>query len=172
MKKKQAGGQPQRRTISSRQVSKIDFIDPQPQVKIVHADEWSVWTRFASTFGKKLLCTMERLDCTDEVAFIEGWRELNTQNRLARAAYSIEWLYNGEFFVSVQVEYKTGDYSGSYTHEVFSSRQECVEYFLERARRHFGSDRTMPDGQREAQRQMQALLEPTLFGFIEPAPAP
>lgn len=172
MKKEQASGQRQRRTTSSRQVSKIDFICPQPQVKIVHADERSVWTRFAAIFGNKLLCTMERLEQSDEVAFAEGWRELNTQNRLARAAYSIEWLYDGKFFVTVQVEYKTGDYSGSYVHEILSTRQDCVEYFLEIARRHFGSVRAMPDGQREAQRQMQSLLEPTLFGFIEPAPVP
>jgi len=161
-----------RRVTGFQQVTKIEELCPLKTAKIVHADENSVWTRFASSFGDSLLCTTERLEQTREVAFEEGWRELTTSNRKARAAYSIDWMYDGNFYVSVQVEYTSGDYSGKWLHEIFSSRQECVSYFLEVARRHFASERYMPDSQREAQLEMQELLRPSLFGFIETAPSP
>lgn len=171
MKYEHESERPQRRTISLKRTSKTQLPFPYERISIIHADERSVWSRVFSQCGEKLLCTVEQIEQTAEVAFQEGWREIKTQNRLARAAYAIDWLYNGFYFVSVHLEYRTGDYSGCYMQEVFPIRDACVEYFLEHARRHFGCNRDMLDGQNEARRQMQQLLEPSLFGFIEPGPA-
>ena len=160
----------ERRTVSTQRASRIQLLFPHETVKVVHAGERSLWTRFLSTFGSKVLCTDERVERTEEVAFEEGWRELRSKNKKARAAYSIEWLYDGSFGVSIQIEYNTGDFSGVHTHEIFPTRKECVEFFLERSRKHFSGNRILPEAQHEARQQMQILLEPSLFGFIEPSP--
>lgn len=163
---------PKRRTICTRSASKIQLLLPQETVKVVHASERSIWTRFLSVFDGKVLWTSERVERTEEVAFEEGWREVKAKNQKARAAYAIEWLYDGTYCVCVQVEYNTGDCSGVRTSEIFPTREECVEYFLKLSRRHFGGDRDLAELQHEARKQMQELLEPSLFGFIEPSPVP
>ncbi len=161
-----------RRTISVQCEARESPDLPTVTAKIVHVVERHVWTRFVGEFDGKALCTSERVEQTEEVAFEEGRRELVAQNRKARAAYAVDWLYDGTFYVSVEVEYITGDYSGVYTSKTFPTREECVEYFLKLSRRHFGGDRDLPELQHEAREQMQELLEPSLFGFIEPSPVP
>ncbi|MCB0325550.1 MAG: hypothetical protein KDD69_18340 [Bdellovibrionales bacterium] len=164
--------QPKRRT-KGIQREVIDLPRLQcTSAKIVHVVERHVWTRFVAEMDGALFCTENRVERTEEVAFEEGRRELVTQNRKARAAYQIDWLYDGTFYVRVEIGYDTGDHAGVYTHEIFRTRQECIEYFLEISRRHFRGDRCMPELQAEARKQMQELLQPSLFGFIEPSPVP
>lgn len=164
--------QPKRRTISIQRDVRVEPALSNNKAKIVHAIEGHVWTRFVAEVDGKVLCTEDRVERTEEVAFEEGKRELLTQNRKARAEYAIDWLFDGSYYVSVQVEYDTGDHSGSSSGAIFPTREECVEYFLRRSRRHFGGDRSFPELQHEARKQMQELLEPSLFGFIEPCPVP
>lgn len=162
-------GRSKRRTVATQRASRIQLLFPHETVKVVHADERSLWTRFLSTVNGKVLCTDEHIERTEEVALEEGWRELRARNKKARAAYAIEWLYDGSFCITIHIEYITGDCSGVHTHEIFPTRQECVEFFLERSRRHFSGNRPLPEMQHEARQQMQELLEPSLFGFIEPS---
>ena len=103
----------------------------------------------------------------------EGLRELIVLNRAATACYEIAALPNERWAVTVKCEYHCGHCHGAgIPWTEFPSRDDCVEFFLNSARHHFGQA-VGPDGsdlQRKAQAEMNWLLKGGLFGFIEPTP--
>ena len=105
----------------------------------------------------------------------EGHRELIVLNRAATASYEIAALPNERWAVTVRCEYHCGHCHGAgIPWTDFPSRDDCVEFFLNTARHHFGQavGHDGSDLQRAAQNEMNWLLKGGLFGFIEPTPFP
>ena len=103
----------------------------------------------------------------------EGVRELIVLNGAATASYEIAPLPVGRWAVTVRCEYHCGHCHGAgIPWTDFPSREDCLEFFLNRARRHFGRPVGCDgsDLQRNAQTEMKRLLTGGLFGFIEPTP--
>jgi hypothetical protein len=104
----------------------------------------------------------------------EGLRQLTVFNGAAIANYEIAPLPHGRWAITLHCTYRCG-----HCHEVgipwtdFASREACIEFFLETARRHFGSPigADGSDLQRRAQTEMAEFLRGGLFGFIEPLPS-
>ncbi|MCX7411254.1 MAG: hypothetical protein NTZ32_24520 [Planctomycetales bacterium] len=104
----------------------------------------------------------------------EGVRELIVLNRAATASYEIAPLPNERWAVTVRYEYHCGHCHGAgVPWTEFPSRDECIEFFLNTARHHFGQSIGCDgsDHQRKAQVEMNRLLKGGLFGFIEPTPS-
>ena len=104
----------------------------------------------------------------------EGVRELIVLNRAATASYEIAPLPNERWAVTVRCEYHCGHCHGAGVPWTdYSSRDECIEFFLNTARHHFGQavGHDGSDQQRNAQAEMNRLLKGGLFGFIEPTPS-
>lgn len=107
-------------------------------------------------------------------AATEGVREVATRGNTAVASYEVAPLPNGRWAVRVRCEYNCGDYHGIGTPWTdFPTRDDCIDFFLTTARRHFGHsvDSRSSSIQREAQAEMKRLLQPGLFGLIEPVPS-
>lgn len=101
----------------------------------------------------------------------DGVRELIVLNRAATASYEIAPLPNGRWAVTVRCEYHCGHCHGAgVPWAELPSRDDCVEFFLNTARHHFGQQIGFDgsDLQRKAQAEMNRLLKGDLFGFIEP----
>ncbi len=102
----------------------------------------------------------------------EGERTVITESAGAIAAYDIALLSDGRWAVTVHCQYRSGDCSGlGVPWTTRDSRSECVQFFLEIARRHFARPNMghAAPRQAEAQREMELLLiGDGLFGFIEP----
>lgn len=104
----------------------------------------------------------------------ERIRELIVLNGAATASYEIALLPDGRWAVTVRCEYHCGHCHGAgIPWTDFPSRDDCLEFFLNRARHHFGQPvgRDGSDLQRNAQAEMNRLLTGGLFGFIEPTPS-
>ena len=102
----------------------------------------------------------------------EGVRELIVLNGAATASYEIAPLPNGQWAVTVGCEYHCGYCHGAgIPWTEFPSRDDCLEFFLNTARHHFGQPVGCDgsDLQRNAQAEIKRLLTGGLFGFIEPA---
>lgn len=105
----------------------------------------------------------------------EGLRRIISGNRKAVAEYTIAELPDGQWAIRIGCFYQAGDYFGrSVPWQARNTRQECIDCFLETARKHFGSELIggcCSEAQRQARKQMLELLSETgLFGFIEPPP--
>jgi hypothetical protein len=106
-------------------------------------------------------------------AATEGVREVGTRGDTAVASYEVAPLPNGRWAVRLRCEYNCGDYHGiGIPWTDFPTRDQCVEFFLVTARRHFGYavDSRSSALQQQAQAEMKRLLTSGLFGFIEPLP--
>ena len=104
----------------------------------------------------------------------EGVRELIVLDRAATARYEIAPLPEGRWAITVGCEYHCGHCHGAgIPWTDFLSRDECIEFFLNTARHHFGRavGHGGSDQQRNAQAEMNRLLKGGLFGFIEPTPS-
>lgn len=104
----------------------------------------------------------------------ERLRTLESANGAASATYEIAPLTNGRYAVRIDCRYDTGNMSGiGVPWTVFPSREECIDFFIRTARRHFSPEQTLSNcvaSQYAARRQILELLDGGLFGFIEPAP--
>ena len=108
-------------------------------------------------------------------AAAEGVRRLTSRNGKAIAQYNIAPLPDGSWAVRTRCEYRCGNFSGvGSPWSQFATRQECVDYFLNKARRHFSRPirgSMACESQKTASSQMlNQFNEPGLFGFIEPEP--
>ena len=104
----------------------------------------------------------------------EGIREVIVLNGAATASYEIAPLPDGRWAVTVRCEYHCGHCHGAgIPWTEFPIREDCLEFFLNTARRHFGQPvgRDGSEPQRNAQTEMRRLLTGGLFGFIEPTPS-
>lgn len=113
---------------------------------------------------------LEKLGITKQ----EGDRVVRTPSDTASARYAIAHLADGRFAVRIQAEYWCGDHAGrGIPWTVHSTREECVEHFLQQARRHFAAElgfSPVNEAQHEARAHMQDALNGNLFGFLEPDP--
>ncbi len=104
----------------------------------------------------------------------EKLRTLESANGTASATYEIAPLTGERYAVRINCRYDTGNMSGiGVPWTVFSSREECIDFFIKTARRHFSPEQTSSNcvaSQHAARRQILELLDGGLFGFIEPAP--
>ena len=104
----------------------------------------------------------------------EGLRSVETRNGKATAEYEIAPLSSGRYAIRYALSYHCGNASAhSSPWTVFRSRDECVDHFLESARRHFQPEcrsSNCNDIQKAARMQMLELLNGGLFGFVEPEP--
>ena len=99
----------------------------------------------------------------------EGLRELRVPG--AEANYEIGRTKSGKWAVTLHASYTKGDCSGKGNPwEVYETREECVERFLQFARQHF-SGTNIQDNQKDAQKAMLRLLQGGLF-WQEPDPLP
>ena len=88
----------------------------------------------------------------------------------AEAEYTIARIADASWAVKIACAYTCGNYSGvSAPWDEKNTRQACVDAFLALARSHFGQtlQPSVSERQKEARRQMLALLDGGLF-FIEP----
>ena len=103
----------------------------------------------------------------------EGLQQISALNCAAVANYEIAQLSDQRWAVTVHCSYNCGNH-----HEVgipwsdFSTRDDCVDFFLKSARHHFRPQQLsdFSERQQQAQREMKRLLNSGLFGFIEPRP--
>ncbi len=101
----------------------------------------------------------------------EGLRTFRTKNGWATAEYEIAPLPDGRWAIRISLAYHCGDHQGSAIPWVdFESRDECLENFLEHAKRFFSAeiDNGGSETQRTARIEMLKYFEETLFGFEEP----
>jgi hypothetical protein len=103
----------------------------------------------------------------------EGLRRVEAPTAVAE--YEVASLPDGRWAVRVNLEYGCGDRFGTCIPWTdFPSRADCVGFFLEQARRHFGlalAGRCVAAAQVTARRAMLRLLSGDwLFGFEEPEP--
>jgi hypothetical protein len=103
----------------------------------------------------------------------EGLREISVLNGAAVANYEIAQIPDQRWAVTVHCSYHCGNHHGvGIPWSDFSTRDDCLDFFLRTARHHFrpqqGSD--FSDRQQQTQREMTQLLLSGLFGFIEPTP--
>lgn len=104
----------------------------------------------------------------------EGLREIHVLQGAATAQYDVAAIPHGRWAVSIHCCYRCGDCRGiGIPWADFPSRDECIEFFLVTARRHFGSKlgHDASDLQKQAQAEMKRRLSDGLFGFIEPLPS-
>jgi len=98
----------------------------------------------------------------------EGKRLLRA-GKDAEASYEIAPLPDGQWAVKVRYAHHCGDCStASSPWSAFGTRGECLAYFLDRARHHFGDPRVIQsEPQQKAQKRMAALLD-SILAFVEP----
>ena len=101
----------------------------------------------------------------------EGIRQLTVLNGAATADYEIALLPSGRWAISLHCTYRCGNSHGvGVPWSDFERRDECLDYFLAIARKHFvhriAND--VSSLQDRAQVEMANLLRGGLFGFIEP----
>lgn len=104
----------------------------------------------------------------------EGFREILVLNGAATANYEIAPLPDLRWAVTVHCSYNCGNHHGvGIPWSDFSTRDECVEFFLKSARHHFRPQQLsdFSERQHQAQREMKRLLSSGLFGFTEPTPS-
>lgn len=104
----------------------------------------------------------------------EGLRIIEAKGTAANASYEVAPLPDGRWAIRVRCEYNCGDYHGvGIPWTDFPTRDDCIEFFLTTARRHFGYlvNSRGSSLQQQAQAEMRRLLKPGLFGFIEPSPS-
>lgn len=93
-------------------------------------------------------------------------------NKKAKAEYEIAELPDGHFALRMSYGYTTGNMSSVRSPwTAFATRKECVEHFAQRARQHFSRElavSNVAESQQVARKQMLALLQDGLFGFVEP----
>ncbi len=108
----------------------------------------------------------------------EGVRRIEVRN--ASAEYEIAHLPDGQWAMHTNLAFRAGDYEGSaMPWQTFSTREECVDTFLRRARKHFSRQIRDRDNEGESLssqkkagvEMMKRLDGDGLFGFIEPDPA-
>lgn len=102
----------------------------------------------------------------------EGSRTISVLNRAAWASYRIAPLPNRTWAIQIDCSYHCGDCRGLGTPwREYESREECLNHFLEVARRHFSASLGPETSslQQQAQQQMLDELRGGLFGFLEPA---
>jgi hypothetical protein len=103
----------------------------------------------------------------------EGLRQISVLNCAAVANYEIAQLLDQRWAVTVHCSYNCGNHHGvGMPWSGFSTRDDCVEFFLKSARHHFRLKQLgdFSERQHQAQREMKRLLNSGLFGFIEPPP--
>lgn len=103
----------------------------------------------------------------------EGLREISVLNGAAAANYEIASLPDQRWAVTVHCSYNCGNHHGvGIPWSGFSTRDDCVDFFLKSARHHFRPQQLsdFSERQHQAQREMKRLLNSGLFGFIEPTP--
>ena len=103
----------------------------------------------------------------------EGLRRLEAKNQRASAEYEVARISSESWAIRINLAYQCGDCSGhAVPWSTFSSRELCIDFFLNLARRHFQRPQHpfISDAQRCAQQEMNRLLKDGLFGFSEPAP--
>ena len=103
----------------------------------------------------------------------EGRREILVPNGAAVANYEIAQLPDKRWAINVHCSYNCGNHHGvGIPWSDFSTRDDCVEFFLRTARHHFRPQQLsdFSERQHQAQREMKRLLNSGLFGFIEPTP--
>jgi hypothetical protein len=103
----------------------------------------------------------------------EGLREVSVLNGAAVANYEIATLPDHRWAVTVHCSYNCGNHHGvGIPWSDFSTRDDCVEFFLNTARHDFRPQRLsdFSERQHQAQREMKRLLSSGLFGFSEPTP--
>ena len=103
----------------------------------------------------------------------EGIRRLASANGKAIAEYEIAPLPGGRWVIRTRCEYSCGDFSGrSSPWNDFDTREQCIDDFLNAARRHFEPECTgslVSESQVVARSQILSQLKDTgLFGFMEP----
>ena len=102
----------------------------------------------------------------------EGLRILQTKNEGAVAEYEVAAISHHQWAIRLSLAYRCGDCRGmGVPWTAFSSREECIAFFLLLARRHFQVPQRPFESevQQAAQREMIGLLREGLFGFSEPA---
>ncbi len=99
----------------------------------------------------------------------EGRRSLNAGG--ATASYRIAQLPSGQWAVCIEtsIEFVGGM---QIPWRIFPSREECVGYFVEQAKRFFEMQTRVKKQQRTYRDKMISLLQADLFGFREPEPEP
>ncbi len=104
----------------------------------------------------------------------DGLRTVTAASGGASAAYEIAPLPDGRFAVRFRIEYSSGSMSGhACPWTAFSTRDECLDHFLQAARSHFSAELVASNcstRQRLARREMLELLGGGLFDFLEPSP--
>ena len=101
----------------------------------------------------------------------EGLREISVLNEAAVANYEIAQIPDQRWAVIVHCSYNCGNHHGvGIPWSDFSTRDDCVEFFLRTARHHFRPQQAsdFSERQQHAQQEMKRLLNSGLFGFIEP----
>jgi hypothetical protein len=103
----------------------------------------------------------------------EGFREIAVLNGAAVAKYEIAPLPDQRWAMTARCSYNCGNHHGvGIPWSDFSTRDDCLEFFLRTARHHFRPQQLsdFSERQHQAQREMKRLLNSGLFGFIEPRP--
>jgi len=103
--------------------------------------------------------------------YSEGIRQLTVLNGAATADYEIALLPNGRWAISLHCIYRCGNCHGvGVPWSDFERREECLNFFLATARKHFGHRiaNDVSSLQDRAQVDMANLLRGGLFGFMEP----
>lgn len=104
----------------------------------------------------------------------EGSRRIVTTNRKATVEYEIAPLPDGRHAIRWSLCYESGNMSGHASPwSAHSNREACVDAFLAVAKRHFEAHikrHKISESQQVARKQMIALLNGGLFGFVEPEP--
>ena len=103
----------------------------------------------------------------------EGLREISVLNGAAAANYEIAQLPDHRWAITLHCSYHCGNHHGvGIPWSDFSTRDDCLDFFLRTARHHFRPQQLsdFSERQQQAQREMKRLLNSGLFGFIEPRP--
>lgn len=101
----------------------------------------------------------------------EGTRTIAVLNQAAWASYRIALLPTGTWAIQIDCSYHCGDCRGLGIPWTQSpTREECLDRFLEVARRHFSGELVGETSrlQQQAQHEMLQQLRGGLFGFLEP----
>jgi len=100
----------------------------------------------------------------------EGVRRISVDRGRLIAEYNIAELRDGRWAVRVRCDSRDGGVSCPWSE--MPTRQDCLDFFLNIARRHFSDERGQRDRSdadiRARQKMQQRLSESGLFGFVEP----
>ncbi len=100
--------------------------------------------------------------------------EFVTTNCNATVEYEIAPLPDGRHAIRWSLCYESGNMSGHASPwSAYENREACVDAFLSVAKRHFQAEiieHKLFESQWIARKQMLALLNGGLFGFVEPEP--